>query len=161
MNPAERLEDHHSRVLDEVIQTRNEKEVIDQDGLTVPELLLSTVKVKVDIEILDEAGDGVLVGVGLLLDHLDQVLHHIPPDALVDDDRCGQVSQDPRAGGLDCVQVGLLVEEQLDDQILALVMVEEHEETPVDQPGPLLQGLQVTPEGALINELLQPEKFYV
>ena len=35
-------------------------------------------------------------------------------------------------------------------------MVEEDEEAPVDEPGPLLQGLQVAAEGALVDELLQP-----
>ena len=35
-------------------------------------------------------------------------------------------------------------------------MVEEDEEAPVDEPGPLLQGLQVAAEGALVYELLQP-----
>ena len=158
MDPAECLKDHHPRVLDKVIQTRHEEEIIDEHGLAIPELLLGAVKVKVDVEVLDEAGDGILVGVGFFLDHLDQVLHHVPPGALVDDDRSGQISQDPGARGLDGVQVGLLVEEQVDDQVLTLVVVEEDEQTPVDQPGPLLQRLQVAPEGALINELLQPTK---
>ena len=54
-----------------------EEKVIDQNRLAISQLLLSSVKVKVDVQILDEAGDGVLVGVGLLLDDLDQVLHHI------------------------------------------------------------------------------------
>ena len=35
-------------------------------------------------------------------------------------------------------------------------MVEEDEEAPVDEPGPLLQCLQVAAEGALVDELLQP-----
>ena len=35
-------------------------------------------------------------------------------------------------------------------------MVEEDEEAPVDEPCPLLQGLQVAPERALVDELLQP-----
>ena len=35
-------------------------------------------------------------------------------------------------------------------------MVEEDEEAPVDEPGPLLQSLQVAAEGALVDELLQP-----
>merc|ERR1719430_1399736 len=105
---------------------------------------------------LATASVSVLVGVGLLLDNLDQVLHHISSCALVGDNSSGQVSQDPWTGGLDCVQVLLLVEEQLDDQVPALGVVEEDEEGPVDKPGPLLQGLQRRTKGGLINELLQP-----
>ena len=61
------------------ISHRYQEKVIDQNRLAISQLLLSSVKVKVDVQILDEAGDGVLVGVGLLLDDLDQVLHHISP----------------------------------------------------------------------------------
>ena len=61
-----------------------------------------------------------------------------------------------RATHLDSVEIGLLVEEEVDDEISALGMVEEDEEAPVDEPGPLLQGLQVAPERALVDELLQP-----
>ena len=77
------------------VVSTNQEEVIDEDGLAVAELLLGAVEVEVDVEVLDEAGDGVLVGVALLLDHLDQILHHVPPGALVADDGRGQVSQDP------------------------------------------------------------------
>ena len=132
MDPAERLEDHHPGVLNEVVQAGHQEEVVDQDSFAVSQLLLSTVEVEVDIEVLDEAGDGVLVGVGLLLDNLDQVLHHISPCALVGDNSGGQVSEDPWTGGLDCVQVLLLVEEQLDDQVPALGVVEEDKERPVN-----------------------------
>merc|ERR1719220_2235716 len=117
------------------------EEVINQHGFAVPQLLLSTIEVKVDVEVLDEAGDGVLVGVGLLLDNFDQVLHDIPSCALVSDDSCGQVSEDPGAGGLDCIQVLLLVEEQLDNKVSALGVVKEDEEGPVDQPGLLWPGI--------------------
>ena len=79
------------------VVSTNQEEVIDEDGLAVAELLLGAVEVEVDVEVLDEAGDGVLVGVALLLDHLDQILHHVPPGALVADDGRGQVSQDPGA----------------------------------------------------------------
>ena len=79
MDPAEGLEDHHSRVLDEVVQAGHQEEIIHQNRLTVPQLTLGSVEIKVDVQIFDEGCDGVLVGVGLLLDHLDQILHHIPP----------------------------------------------------------------------------------
>lgn len=35
-----------------------------------------------------------------------------------------------------------LVEEELDDVVPALGVVEEHEQGPVDEPGPLLEGLE-------------------
>ena len=92
------------------ISHRYQEKVIDQNRLAIPQLLLSSVKVKVDVQILDEAGDGVLVGVGLLLDHLDQVLHHISPGTLVTNDSGGQISQDPRTGCLDGIEIRLLVE---------------------------------------------------
>ena len=82
--------------------------------------LLGTVKVKLDTEVLDEGGDGVTVGVSLLLDDPDEVLHHIGTLVLVDDDCGRQVAEDPGASGLDGVQVHLLVQELLDDQVTAL-----------------------------------------
>ena len=156
VDTTESLEYHHPRVLNVVVQTGHQEEIIDQDGLAVSQLLLGSVKIKIDVEILDEAGDGVAVGVGLLLDDLDQVLHDVPPRALVADDSGGEVPQYPGTSRLDSVQIRLLVEEQVDDQVPSLGMVEEHEETPVDEPGSLLQGLQVAAEGALINEGFEP-----
>lgn len=35
-----------------------------------------------------------------------------------------------------------LIEEELDDVVSAFRMVEEHKEGPVDEPGPLLEGLE-------------------
>ena len=56
MDPAEGLEDHHPRVLDEVIQTGHQEEVVHEHGLAVTQLLLGAVKVKVDIEVLKNWG---------------------------------------------------------------------------------------------------------
>ena len=120
MNPAEGFKDHHPGVLDKIIQAGHQEEVVHQDRLAVPQLLLGSVKIKVDIQVLDEGGDGVLVGVGLLLDDLDQVLHDVAPRGLVGDDGGGEIAEDPGAGRLDGVQILLLVEEQIDDQFTAL-----------------------------------------
>jgi len=128
MDPTKSLEDHQPRVFNELVQTGDQEEVVDQDGLAFPQLLLGAVEVKVDIEVLDEGSDGVLVCVGLLLDHLDQVLHDVAPGALVDDDSGRQVAEDPGASGLDGVQVLLLVKEEVDDEIPALGMVEKDKE---------------------------------
>lgn len=97
--------------------------------LTLPQLLLGTVEVKVDIETLHKLCDGVLVGVGLLwegqtssraaavvnmrlhqklwrrylLNDLDQVLENLSalPHVFVGDDCSREVSQNVRAHGLD------------------------------------------------------------
>ena len=160
VNTTEGLEYHHPRVLNVVVQAGHEEEVVDEDCLTVPQLLLGSVKVKVDVEVLDEAGDRVAVGVRLLLNDLDEVLHDVPPGALVADDCGGEVPQYPGTGRLDGVEIRLLVEEQINDQVSPLGMVEEHEQTPVDEPGPLLQRLQLTAECALVYKLFQPGKYF-
>ena len=58
MDPAESLEDHHPGVLDEVVQAGHQEEIVYQNSFAVSQLLLGAVKVKVDIEVLNEAGDG-------------------------------------------------------------------------------------------------------
>ena len=69
-----------------ILEASNEEEVVDKNCLALPQLLLCPVEVKVDVECFDEGGDGIFVGVGLLLDNLHQVLHEVSPRALVDDD---------------------------------------------------------------------------
>ena len=138
MDPTECLEDHHPGVLNEVVKTGHQEEVIDQDRLTVSQFLLCSIKIKVDIQIFDEAGDWVLVGVGLLLDHFDQILHDISPGAFITNNCCGQVSQYPGTSCLDGVEIRLLVEKQINDQVSTLGMVEEDKQAPVNQPGSLL-----------------------
>ncbi len=120
MDPTEGLKDHHPGILDKIIQARHQEEVVHQHRLAVAQLLLRPVKVKINVQVLDEGGDGVLVGVGLLLDHLDEVLHDVAARGLVGDDGGGEIAQDPGAGRLDGVEVLLLVQEQLDDQVTAL-----------------------------------------
>ena len=156
MNTTEGLEDHHPGILDEVIKTRHQEEIINQHCLTITQFLLGPIKIEVDIQILNETRYGVLIGVGFLLDDLYEVLHNISPGALVSDDSGGEVSEDPGASGLDCVQIRLLVEEQIYDQVSSLGVVEEDKQAPVDQPGALLKCLEITTESALINEGLQP-----
>lgn len=74
MDSAEELKDHESRILNEVVLTGDKEEVIFQHGGALLQLLLGSIKVKVNIEMGQELSDGVLVGVALLLYHLDQVL---------------------------------------------------------------------------------------
>lgn len=66
MDAAECLEDHESCVLDEVVETRDQEEVIVQHGLTLVQLQSSRLKVKVDVQVLQELSNRVLVRVRLL-----------------------------------------------------------------------------------------------
>ena len=58
---------------------------------TFSELLLSTVKVKINIETLQKLCDWILVSVRLLLNHFHKVFEDCP-STFVGDDGCGQVS---------------------------------------------------------------------
>lgn len=154
MNPAEGLEDHETRVLHKLIQTSDDEEVVDDDRLAFVQLQAGALKVKVHVEMFQELCDGVLVRVRLLLDDLDQILQCIPATAVNDDGR-GQVAQDVRAHGLDGVQVECLAQEHLDNEVTSLGVVEEHQHTPVDQPGALLQRLDGGEVG-VVDVLAQP-----
>lgn len=68
------------------------------------QLLLSTIKVKIDIETLQKLCDWILVCVRLLLNHFHKILQDCP-STFVGDDSCGQVSQNVRACGLDCIKI--------------------------------------------------------
>ena len=59
-----------------------------------------------------------------------------------------------RAHGLNSVQIQWLVEEHLNDQIASFWMIDKHEHTPVNQPGALLQCLNVAEIG-VIDEFSQ------
>ena len=127
MDTAERLEDEEAGVVDEVVETRHQEEVVGENltqkkktvhsrkpsndvrrfsshSFAFEQLLLCAVEVEVDVEALEELGDGVAVHVRLLLNDLHQVLENrLPP--LVGDDSGGQVAQDVRTHRLDCVQI--------------------------------------------------------
>jgi len=62
------------------------------------------------------------------------ILACVPGAAAVGDDGCGEVAEDPGAGGLDCVDEGG-GEEEFADCISCGLVVEEGEECPVDEPG--------------------------
>ena len=66
MNSAEGLKDEEAGVLDEVVQTGDQEEVVDEHRLALTQLLLGTVKVEVHVQTLKELGDGVPVRVRLL-----------------------------------------------------------------------------------------------
>ena len=49
--------------------------------------------------------------------------------------------------GLDRIQIQLGVQEHVDDQVATFRVVEEHEETPMNEPSTLLEGQQGTAKG--------------
>ena len=71
---------------------------------TFPKLLLSAIKVKIDIKTFQELSDGVLVCIRLLLYNFHKVLEYCS-STFVGDNSCCQVPQDMGAGGLDCIEI--------------------------------------------------------
>lgn len=66
MDATEGLEDKQASVLNEVLQTSNQEKVIHENHLTLSQLLLGTIEVKLDVETHDKLCDGIFVGVGFL-----------------------------------------------------------------------------------------------
>lgn len=101
-------------------------------------------KVEVDVERLDEVGDGIGVLVVLLLDNANNVLElllvltSVTGAGAVGDDSGGQVSEDPGAGSLDSVDEWC-GEEEIADSVASWLVVEEWEESPVDEPCAVVQ----------------------
>src|SRR5690242_14871261 len=98
--------------VDECVGGGEQEKVVLKNLLGLAELLLGLLKVKVDVQGLDEVGDGVGVLVALLADDADQVLElalvlvRVAGAAAAGDDGGGQVAQDPGAVCLDGVDVG-------------------------------------------------------
>lgn len=67
-----------------------------------------------------------------LFNDADQIFQHVSP-ALVGDDSGCEVAEHMGACGLDSVEVGRL-EEEVDNAVASLLVVEEHKQTPVDEP---------------------------
>lgn len=153
MDPAECLEDHQTRILHKLVQPLDDEEIVDDHRLAFVQLGARTLKVKVDVETLEELGNGIPVGVRLLLDDLDQILERVATPR-IDDDGRRQVTQNMRTHRLNGVQIERTIEEHLNDVVASLRVVHEHEHTPVDQPGALLQRLGAV-EVAVVDELAQ------
>jgi hypothetical protein len=66
MYSAESLKNHKPGILNKLIQNCNKEKVIEQNHLALVKLLPSTVKVEVDIEMLNKFRNRVPVSVGLL-----------------------------------------------------------------------------------------------
>jgi hypothetical protein len=137
-----------------------EEEVVLQDLLRLAQLLLCLLKVKVDVQRLDEVGDGVIVLVAFLANDADQVLElllvlvRVAALIPVCDDGGDEVAQDPRAVCLDGVDEGGRVE-HLSEGLARGLVVEEREERPVDQPCAVLQLCEGVVEEARVDELFK------
>lgn len=126
-----------SRRIDELIRSTEQEEVVLQNLLGLAELLLCLLKVKVNVESLDEVGHGVVVLVALLSDDPDEVLELllvlIRVSALVtaSDDGSDEIAEDPRAICLDGVDV-CGGEEHVGKGLARRLVVEEGEQRPVE-----------------------------
>lgn len=110
------------------------KEIITgKDLVTEEKLLLCHIEIEVDEESLEKLSDGILVSVLLLLDDFDDVTN-VVSTAFVDDNSCGDVSENMRAGRLNGVEVTVVEEQPIDDLVAAIRVVKPHKQTPVDQP---------------------------
>lgn len=105
--------------------------------ITLQQHLVRHLEVVIVEDRLQEVGDRVLVNILELLDDL----HELVDDgatALVDDDRRRKVAENVRARGLHGVHVAVLVQE-LDEAGAPVAVVEEDEETPMDEPRAIAQ----------------------
>lgn len=134
------------RVLESICDGGEEKVAL-QNLVGLGKFLLGFLEIKVDIEGLDEVGDGVVVLVALLSHDADEVLELLLVGTLavladgtvsVGDDSGGEIAKDPGAGGLDGVDVGW-GEEEFGQSLAGGLVVEEGVERPVDEPGAVFE----------------------
>lgn len=153
MDAAEGFKDHQSCAFNKLVDVPVDEEVVDDDVLAFVQFHAGSLEIEVDVQMLQELGDRVLVGVRFLLNNFDQVLEGVAASA-VDNDGDREVAHDVRARRLDDIQVDRLIQEHLDDQVASLGVMEEDQHAPVDQPCALRQQLHVA-EGAVVDELAQ------
>lgn len=149
MDPAKHLGNEPSSIVDEVVGEAGEEEVATDDRLGDRQLLLSLVEVKVDVQVLEEARDGIRVLVLFHLDNLDELADRITVLAgsrrldrsSRNDGGRDEVSEEVRARCLDRVEIRGR-EEHFHQALvtLALAQVPKDEKRPVQQP---CTGLQL------------------
>lgn len=166
MYTAVSLKDEQASIFKELVSQRNsdaiplfdtlaQERIIQYNLLALDQLLLSAIKIILDIQALQEFDDGILVDVLLLLDDLDELLKHVP-SPLIDNNCSSKVPQKMGSVGLDSIQVPVL-EEEVDDPVPSILMVEEDEEAPVHQPYPAVELVdRRRGEAAGVNHLLEP-----
>lgn len=138
------LADEVTSSLDKGIGGRGEEEVAAADLLGGAESFTSSVEVVSNVEGVDELSDGVGILVSLLADVADDILEllllsrAVARSGAAGDDGSNQVTQSPRARGLDGVDVGG-GEEHVQDGVAGSIKVEQREERPVDQHGAVVE----------------------
>mmetsp|Transcript_12419 Transcript_12419/g.39708 ORF Transcript_12419/g.39708 Transcript_12419/m.39708 type:complete len:384 (-) Transcript_12419:82-1233(-) len=162
------LEDEQTRLVHEARGHRvpadaREEKVTAQHGLALAQRVLRRIKVKVDEQLLHEAGGRVPVRVPLLLHCAHQVRERGGggAPALLQHHGCRQVAQQPRAVVLQRAQevrpalraAKLAREAKVHQHGEALGVAKVDEQAPMEQPGPLLQLLQRCARAALDQRL--------
>ena len=135
MYPAVRFGDEVARVVHEIVTEVPEEEVVCDDRLRLPKLLLRGLKVELDIQLLEELCDGILILVLLHLDDLDDLANRVAyargertrRGLAREDGGGGEVPEDPWTRRLDGVEVGGL-KEGLEEEGASLRVVEVDEE---------------------------------
>lgn len=165
MDLAVRLGDEVAGGVEELLRGGDKEEVGLEDLVGLDQAALSLLKVKVDVQSLDEGGDGVVVLVAFLAHNAHEILKLLlvvavleaaavlAGSAAVRDDGGCQVAQEPGAGGLDAVDEGL-GEEELGELIARGLVVEHGEESPVSEPGAVLELGKGVAEKAGVDALL-------
>lgn len=125
MNTAVGFRNELTSILHEIILNRTQEKVIGNHFFTFLELLLSTIKVKSDKQSFNEFGDRIPVFIRLLLNDLDQFLHLVL-STFAGHNSSGEVTEHPRARGLDGVNV-LRSKEHINDAVTTTRMVEDNE----------------------------------
>lgn len=144
VNLAVAFRDEVAGRVDKRLGRGNQEEVALENLLGLTELALGLFEIKVDTERGNKLGDGVTVLVKLLLDDTDEILELLLVGArvagaiAVGDYRSGEVPEDPGARGLDGVDESG-GEEELDQDIAGGVVVEEGEQSPMDEESAVLE----------------------
>ena len=149
-----------SRRIYELFRRTQQEEIVLQNLLSLAEFLLRLLEVKVDVQGLDEVGDGVTVFVTLLSYNPDQifelllVLVRVAATVAAGNYGSREVTQNPGAVCLDGVDV-CGGKEHVGEGFARSFVVEEGEERPVDQPGAVLQLCERVVEEACVDDLLE------
>ena len=144
------------RRINECISRAGKEEVVSEDCLSINELLLGFLKIKVDIERFHEIGEGIRVLVALLPHNSNKIFDLLlictgifAPISIGDYSGC-EVSQDPGAVRLNGVDEGWR-EEHFGKALPSGLIVEEREEAPVDKPSAMLKLRQRVVEESSID----------
>lgn len=159
MNLAVALTDQMSSGLDKVFRGCDKEEIGTENFFSLGKFLLCFFKIKVEVQSLDEISDWVRILVVLLLDDTNDifelllVLASVAGTVAVGDNCSSQISKDPWAGGLDGVDE-CWGEEEIADNITSGFVVEEWEQSPVNEPGSVVKLCERFVEELCLDQFL-------